>query len=94
MLSLGSYCGFLLDHGNGTVTWLYLNVFYCVHTTWDVVIIINRQIAIQWNPSKTHHWDQRFCPQYSKVYFAQGVVFDHAPLTILANYDEGRLYGQ
>ena len=53
VLSLGSYCGFLLDHGNGTVTWLYLNVFYCVHTTWDVVIIINRQITIQWNPSKT-----------------------------------------
>ena len=28
-----------------------------------------------------HHWDQRFCP-YSEVSFAQGVIVDHAPLTI------------
>ena len=38
-----------------------------------------------------HHWDQRFI-LYSEVSFAQGVIVDHAPLTIVANYAGARLW--
>ena len=37
-----------------------------------------------------HHWDQRFVI-YSEVSFAQEVIVDHAPLTVMASYDGARL---
>ena len=41
-----------------------------------------------------HHWNQRFCRHvlYSEVSFAQGVIVDHAPLTIMASYAGARLW--
>ena len=38
-----------------------------------------------------HHWDQRFV-LYSEVSFAQGVIADYAPLTIVVRYAGARLW--
>ena len=60
-----------------------MTTFYMVHT-------------IQWNSAKADAigtMRQRFV-HCSKVSLAQGViVVDHAPLTVMADYDEARLYG-
>ena len=47
---------------------------------------------LQWNPSITDTTGTKDFVLYSKVSFAQGVIVDHAPLIIVANYAEARLW--
>lgn len=49
-------------------------------------------IIIQWNPSITDTTGTEDFVLYSKVSFAQGVIVDHAPLTVDANYAGARLW--
>ena len=44
---------------------------------------------LQWNPSITDTTETKDFVLYSEVSFAQGVIIDHAPLTIMASYDYG-----
>ena len=46
---------------------------------------------IQWNPSITDTTGTKHFVLYSEVSFAQGVIVDHAPLTIVASYAGARL---
>ena len=48
--------------------------------------------GIQWNPSITDTTGTKDFVLYSEVSFAQGVIADHAPLTIVANYAGARLW--
>ena len=52
-------------------------------------IICMASVAIQWNSSIM---DTKDFVLYSEVSIAQGVFVDHAPLTIVANYAETRLW--
>ena len=48
--------------------------------------------CVQWSPSITDTtWIKDFV-LYSEVSFAQGVIFDHAPLAIVASYAGARLW--
>ena len=38
-----------------------------------------------------HHWDQRFV-LYKRGVFTRGVIFDHAPFTIVSSYAGARLW--
>ena len=47
---------------------------------------------IQWNPSKADTIGTKNLVRYSEVSLAQGLVVDHAPLTISASYDKALLW--
>ena len=47
---------------------------------------------IQWNPCITDTTGTKYFVLYSEVSFAQGVIVDHAPLTIVASYAGARLW--
>ena len=49
-------------------------------------------IIIQWSPSITDTTGTKDFVFYSEVSFAQGVIVDHAPLTIVASYAGARLW--
>ena len=68
---------------------IYPLIVHCQYIT-ICVIIIRCTVELLYN---RHHWDQRlkFCP-YSEVSFAQGVIVDHASLTIMASYAGVRLW--
>ena len=48
--------------------------------------------GIQWSPSITDTTGTKDFVLYSEVSFAQGVIVDHAPLTIVASYAGARLW--
>ena len=48
--------------------------------------------CIQWNPSKTDTIGTNDCVRYSKGVLSSGLVVDHAPPIIAANYDKARLW--
>ena len=50
------------------------------------------EIIVQWNPSITDTTGTKGFVLHSEVSFAQGVIVDHAPLTVVANYAEARLW--
>ena len=45
-------------------------------------------IIIQWNPSKADTIGTKDFIHCSEVSLAQGLVIDHAPLTVVASYDK------
>ena len=47
---------------------------------------------IQWNPSKADTMGTKNFVRYSEVSLAQGLVVDHAPITITASYDKALLW--
>ena len=49
-------------------------------------------MRLQWNPSKADTTGTKDFVLYSKLSLAQGLVFDQAPHTIMANHDEARLW--
>ena len=49
-------------------------------------------LRVQWNPSIMDTTGTKNFVLYSEVSFAQGVIVDHAPLTIVANYAGARLW--
>ena len=49
-------------------------------------------IIIQWSPSIMDTTGTKDFVLYSEVSFAQGVIVDHAPLTIVASYAGARLW--
>ena len=49
-------------------------------------------MKLQWSPSITDTTGAKDFVLYSKVSFAQGVIVDHAPLTIMASYAGARLW--
>ena len=50
-----------------------------------------RAMYTQWNPSKTDTAGTKDYVPYSEVSLAQGLVGDHAPITIMTCYDGARL---
>ena len=49
-------------------------------------------IVVQWSPSIMDTTGTKDFVLYNEVSFAQGVIVDHAPLTIVANYAGARLW--
>ena len=54
------------------------------------VFVPKHVLLLQWNPSKTDTIGTNDFVRCSKVSLAQGLVVDHAPPIIAANYDCGR----
>ena len=50
---------------------------------------IQQYLGIQWNPTITDTTGSKDFVPYSEVSFAQGVIVDHAPLTITLEQDYG-----
>ena len=48
-------------------------------------------LYVQWSPSITDITGTKDFVLYGEVSFAQGVIVDHAPLTIVASYAGARL---
>ena len=48
--------------------------------------------AVQWSPSITDATGTKNFVRYSEVSFAQGVIVDHTPLTVVASYAGARLW--
>ena len=48
--------------------------------------------SVQWSPSIMDTTGTKDFVLYSEVSFAQGVIVDHAPLTIVASYAGARLW--
>ena len=59
---------------------------------YDTVICTCMHTDIQWSHSITDTTGTKDFILYSKVSFAQGVIVDHAPLTIVASYAGARLW--
>ena len=52
--------------------------------------LIRCLLRLQWNPSKTDTIGTNDCVRYSKGVLSSGLVVDHAPPIIAANYDKAR----
>ena len=61
------------------------------HSYVNLIIIVVHDY-IQWNPSKADTLVTKNFVRCSEVSLAQGLVVDHAPLTIAASYDKTLLW--
>ena len=57
-----------------------------------LLILLSACTYVQWNPSKTDTIGTNDFVHCSEVSLAKGLVIDHAPPTIAANYDKARLW--
>ena len=62
------------------------------HIYMYIAILKDVIILIQWNPSKVETIGTKNFVCCSEVSLAQGLVVDHAPPTVAANYDKAQLW--
>ena len=93
-------CGLCVWGGWGASTvCMYLALKYMYYAMQSTKLIdeshflpIFIAVVLQWNPSKTDTIGTNDFVHCSEVSLAKGLVIDHAPPTIAANYDKARLW--